>query len=188
VVIISIMAKGLLMIPFNVIQKIILKLSKSISITIIRADQNGPAPAYPYGVYKITSSPEEFMHQNIQINEKSGNNTIKNYYKRQRSNISLSFLGKKYEDVYSAVKSAFDFFRLTDNISYIKKLGVTPMLISPNIQDRSTWLDAMYEYKFGFDFRLDYIGSQLNTIESIEHIEITPKPEAVVEEKIIIDL
>lgn len=176
------------MIPFNDIQKIFNQVTKSTGVSIIRAEQDGAAPAYPYGAFKIISHAEESFHQNIIENEKSGQNAVKKYYAKQRANVSLNFVGKKYDELLTKVQAVFDWFMKTDNIIYCKKLGHTPRLINPSIQDRTAYLDSMYEYKFGFDIRFDYIGLIEDTIELIDHIEITPKPDGVADQKIIIDL
>lgn len=176
------------MIPFNDIQKIFNTITKSTGVNIIRADQDGQAPAYPYGAFKIISTPEENFHQNIIVNVKSGQNTIKKYYAKQRTNISLNFVGKKYDELLMKIQTVFDWFRKTDNIIYCKNLGHTPRLINTTIQDRTVYLDSMYEYKLGFDVRFDYIGLIEDTIELIDHIEILPKPDGVADQKIIIDL
>jgi hypothetical protein len=170
------------MIPFTNIKTIFSALSTHLGKTIIRADQVGAAPAYPYGSYKITTDNVESAHQNIiEINEgiDPTNANIKTYGKT-RLNVSITFYDKNKTDVANTLaNNALQWLKSIAGRELCKANFIIVQLIKNNIQDRTALLDTFYENQWGFDVMMDYTDSVTETIEAIEIIKLTPYPENV---------
>lgn len=170
------------MIPFTNIKTIFAALSTHLGVTIIRADQVGNAPAYPYGAYKITTDAVESAHQNY-IERKISpieHNVSVTRKEKTRLSVSISFLDKNKIDVANTLaNSALRWFKSDAGQALCKTNYIIVQLINNDIQDRTTLLDTAYENKWGFDVFMDYVDTIIESIEEMEIIEMTPSPEGV---------
>jgi hypothetical protein len=160
------------MIPFANIKSIITGVAADIGITIIRADQQGTHPAYPYAVYKEISSSEESAHMDIRQVEEGSNSTFANIknYEKSEATISFNFLDKNRVDrIREHATNALKYFKSYEGRDAAKVQEITVRIISPSIEDRTVYQDAFFENKIGFDVRFDYTG--LDTLEDTEAIE-----------------
>ena len=170
------------MIPFTNIKAIFAALSTHLATTIIRADQAGDAPAYPYGTYKITTDAVESAHQNYKTitegtNTHDADITTK---EKTRLSVSISFLDKNKIDAANILANrALRWFKSDAGYAVCKTNLITVQLIKNDIQDRTALLDTAYENKWGFDVFMDYVDTITDTIEAMETIEFTPSPENV---------
>ena len=175
------------MIPVSKIKEIIKELSSAIGIKVIRADNPGHKPEYPYCTYKLISSQEESAHQNIKVVTASGNNAIIKTYEKSEAIISFNFFDK--EDVsiiYTNATEALQWFKSVEGREICVGQEITVQIISPSIEDRTIYLESFYENRIGFDLRFDYTGSPEETIEAVETIVITPTIDEVVQSDITI--
>ena len=135
----------------------------------IRADQDGDKPARVFVTYKVINEFVESAWSNIrEASYSAPNNTeIKT---KQKSNpvISITIVGNTpndYDEMRTVAKKIFQYFRETEFTDY------SVLVISPNVEDRTTFLDAEYEYKLGFDIRLDYCEETSQIFEEVQTIE-----------------
>jgi len=174
-------------IPFAKIKNVMAKIATDLSLTIIRADQKGNAPAFPYCSYKILRFINEAQHQDILEVTANGHNADKNYYYRSSAFISVSVISDDIDEIITNATSILNWFRTVAAREYCKTQEMTPLLLDTNITDRTLWLDSFYQYRYGFDFRLDYTGEYTDSIEAIETIEITPYPDNIEGETITVE-
>ena len=174
------------MIPFSKIKEIIKELSSAIGIKVIRADNPGHKPEYPYCTYKLISSQEESAHQNIRSVSASGNNAIIKTYEKSEAVISFNFFDKEISTIYTNATEALQWFKSIEGREICIGQEITVQVISPSIEDRTIYIESFYENRVGFDLRFDYTGSLEETIEAVETIVITPTIDEVVQSDITI--
>lgn len=177
------------MIPATNIRTVMSKLATEISSTIIRADQQGDIPPYPYGTYKEISSAEESAHQNIRIeteNPTASGVDIKTYEKSEAT-ISINFQDKNRVDrIKTLATNALQWFKSIEGQEFCNTNLIVVQLINTQIQDRTVYQQAYFENKIGFDVRFDYSGNATQTIESIDEINIGVTRDGVTQEDITI--
>jgi len=159
------------MIPIDKIKAVISALATNLGIIIIRADQSGTHPPYPFGVYKVISSNEDSAHQDIiEVVEGSGSTyaDIKRYEKSQAI-VSLNFLDKdRIDRIITYATNALRYFKSYTGRQAAEAQEITVLILSPSIEDRTIYQEAFFENKIGFDLRFDYTG--LDTEEDVEAI------------------
>jgi hypothetical protein len=164
------------MIPAINIKTVISKLSTEIGITIIRSDQAGEHPPYPFGTYKMITSNEESAFQDIrQVIENGDDSTsvdIKTFEKSEGI-MSFNFLDKSRTDrLYTIATNALRWFKSIEGREFIKNNDLTVQILDPIIEDRTIYQDAYFENRIGFDLRFDHSGLITETIEAIESMDI----------------
>jgi hypothetical protein len=164
------------MIPVANIKNIMSTLATELGITIIRGDQQGQHPAYPYATYKEIISNEESAHQYIkEVEENALDPTsvdIKTYNKSEAM-YSFNFLDKNRIDrIKQHATNALKWFNSIEGREYCVTQEIRVLIISPVIDDRTIYQQAFFENKIGFDLRFDYTGLETETIEAIEEINI----------------
>lgn len=163
------------MIPATTIRTIMAKVSTEISATIVRANQPGKHPQYPYGTYNEILSNEESAHQNIKINTEnvSASGVDIKTYEKSEATISINFLDKNRVDrIKTLATNALRWFKSIDGREFCKTNLITVQLIDNNIEDRTVYQQSFFENKLGFDVRFDYSGIITETIEGIDTINI----------------
>ena len=159
------------MIPNNTIKYVFSELSDAINLTIIRADQPGNAPAYPYATYKGISITNESAHQNI----RSSSGVNMTVYEFTDEVYSFNVLDKNRVDrCREYCEDALHWFKSLDGRAVGSASGVTFQLINNQVQDRTSILDSDYESKLGFDVRFLYMNEYVEEVGQIEFVEITP--------------
>jgi|GEM_PF-4825255 len=152
------------------------RLSTEIGRTIIRADQQGKHPRYPYVTYKEINSNEESSHQDIkELSENQADPTSVDItiYEKSRATISFNFLDKNRVDrITTAATNALKWLKTIEGREFCRDQGIVCRIISPLIEDRTVYQQAFFENKIGFDVRFDYSGSSVETIEGIDEINI----------------
>lgn len=84
-----ILPRGKKLILYSNIKAVMTALSTAISATVIRADQQGAAPVYPYGTWKTLSNQEEAAHSNIIERLSTG---VLKTYSANKNIISFNFI------------------------------------------------------------------------------------------------
>lgn len=109
---------------------------------MIKSDQNAEPPAYPYGVYKITTLATQNNGTYGEYKDNKARKPMKQIW-------SLSFLSNTEAEAISYANKArtwLDYVGtvyLNDNNVIVEQVGV--------VGDRNNVLTAEYEYKYGFD-------------------------------------
>lgn len=139
---------------------------------IIRAEQGGKKPNYPYAVYKITSQ----NVGNYLIRKPKDNpdptKYSETYFRKQHINISFSLLNKEFENLYKIAHACYDYLDVVSKD--FQKENKIRIEILNNIDDRTIYLEPEYEYRVGFDFRIHLIGKLEFTLDAVD-IEETIK-------------
>jgi len=159
------------MIPFATVQTFFSTMATSLSIPIIMADQDGTEPARPYITYKIINENVEHPRSNIRRNTAAvttpGSET--SYIKIEEKSIpviSITVRGKNQGDMAATRETARKL------LHYMKLQDAITILYNTAIEDRTTFIGGEYDYKIGFDFRIDYRDDYtLETVERMNTIE-----------------
>lgn len=131
-------------------------LSDYLGIQVIRKNQDGPRPAYPYCAYGTLARSKDAA--NIRYPKPNSDQTkiSTEYFIPEEVKISLSFYNantdKPLDLLYELAKKSREWFEIHGK-SEIENLKIVIDDFS-SIQDRTTQLDVVYEYQIGFDFRI----------------------------------
>ncbi len=160
---------------------------------LIRANQTGEPPAYPYGTYLIMSDSNESSYQNIRVatvNEDDDQLVDVKRYEKTKIKISLTFLDKnKTERPYAIAELILRWMKSTAGKEECLKNNLVPILVNPMIQDRTVLNDDLYwETRWGFDLRFDTSTSTTEEIETVDSITMTTEVNDENEETHIIDM
>jgi len=117
-------------------------LSNHLGIKMIRSDQTGPAPAYPYGTGKATT-PAAANKGTWQQHEDGIDRLM------VRSIWSLSFLSKDYDESVMLATKAMEWITHTGRV-WLSDHGITVQSVT-DITNRDNILTMGYESKHGFD-------------------------------------
>jgi len=180
------------MIPDSIIKQIIRKLSKELGIKIIRANQEGDHPRYPFASYNMTISNNENPYQDIkEIEEVPGDPTSVNIIKYEKSEeiFSMNFHDKnRVSRLKTLATDALRWFKSIDGIEFIKSKRVVARLISPSVEDRTVYQEAFYENRYGFDVRFDYSGYTETEIENIDELNIGVTRDGVPQDDLVVNI
>ncbi|EMM76970.1 hypothetical protein QMM42_12860 [Leptospira santarosai] len=123
-------------------------------IKIELGDQNVETPEYPFASYKVlvlnqdpTTSASSWMEAT------SAEDFKRVFRKNQKASISLAFLhNSSIATCWDLCQKTVDWFDSIEGMSECETFGITPQLITGDVQDRTTVLEStQYEYKAGFD-------------------------------------
>ena len=180
------------MIPDTKTKAIISALATELGITIIRGDQQGEHPAYPFGTYKEIISNEESAHQyskSISENDDDPTSVDIATYNKSEVSISFNFLDKNRIDrIKTHAGNALKWFASIEGRKECYDNDITVQIINPAINDRTVYQETFFENKIGFDLRFDYSGSTTETIEAIELLNIEMTRDEVAKEDIEITI
>lgn len=159
------------MVPDDNIKAIISALAAELDLVIIRNDQAGQHPPYPFATYKDIGESQESAYQDIrEVVEGSGATfaDIKRYEKSEAT-ISLNFVDKDRVDrIKDYATNALRWFKSNDGYDTAIANEITVQLLNTTIEDRTIFQEAFFENKIGFDIRFDYTGC--DTTEDAEAI------------------
>ena len=140
-----------------------------VNIPIIRSEQNGDAPKYPYAVYKVTEINRDKPQCGIiETKPKDGDDSkcVITFRGTCETPISLSFLHNDAHELWALIFKACDWW---DDYSdeLCEDLGITAKRLS-DPQDRTVSLETAYEYRFGFDVKLSAYVTREREVDAID--------------------
>lgn len=137
-------------------------LSEHLGITMIRSDQTGPAPSYPYGTGKATTPATE--NNGTWQQHADGIDRL-----MVRSIWSLSFLSDDYDESVMLATKARAWLTHTGRV-WLSDRGINVQSVT-NIENRDNILTVDYESKHGFDVVLYVYDETQPPSESTGYIE-----------------
>jgi len=144
-----------------------------VPFVFIHADQEGQRPATPYGTYKIINEDIDSLHQNSRTWSPASSPPpymmLVERGESSRATISINIVGDKATQLAALrlwCKNTLNYFR--EN----KLDWAVALIISPQIQDRTIFLDPDYDYKFGFDIRLVTVEVHQLRVEEVRKVTI----------------
>ena len=143
-------------------------LSEYLGITMIRSDQTGPAPAYPYGTGKATT-PAAANNGTWQQHDDGVSRLM------VRSIWSFSFLSADYDESVMLATKAREWVSHTGRV-WLSERGIVVQSVT-DIANRDNILTVEYESKHGFDVVLyvwDVAQNPTETSGIIEGAEFAP--------------
>ena len=137
-------------------------LSEYLGIQMIRSDQTGPAPAYPYGTGKATTP----AAANNGTYEQHADGVSRLMV---RSIWSLSFLSADYDESVTLATKAREWVTHTGRV-WLSERGIVVQSVT-DITNRDNILTVEYESKHGFDVVLYVFDEAANPAETSGIIE-----------------
>lgn len=134
-------------------------------LPINRDSQIQPKAVYPFGLYKILNLfqvPEHSAQKELELivvdGEIDPDNLNEITKKISRVTISLSFVhDKSLATAMDFAQRAMDYFDSLEGLNACEKIGLSPKLVTGDIQDRTIPFDTVrYDYRAGFDLHFDF--------------------------------
>jgi hypothetical protein len=179
------------MIDIALVDAVFVAIGTSLGITFVRANQDFQKLPYPYATYNIIGEQAADPWEWDRIKSiNAGDPTLTDITTRKRSAaiISVTFIDKNdYDEIQSKIREFWNFFDDT-TIDFEAQYGITPQIISPNIEDRTTVLDDnIWEYRKGFDIQFKYCDNRTVSVERMQKAEIDVTVDDTPREKLLID-
>lgn len=144
-------------------------IATKLSLTIIRAEQTIEKQTYPYCTFKVLNLGRDNRYEK---KWKDNIDETKIDIETQRykvASISFSVLDKSSPLVaYETAEQVMDYLLSDEGINDFDTNGFQVVFDSQQIQDRTSLIEPVYEYKVGFDFRLFYNSVHLQTVDAID--------------------
>ncbi|WP_017863258.1 phage neck terminator protein [Leptospira santarosai] len=140
----------------SILRALMKALSAHLETQVIRKNQDGPRPSYPYCAYGVLVRNKDAA--NLRYPKPNGDSTKASivYFIPEGVRLSLSFYNANTENpldiLYELSNKARGWLEIHGKDT-IEGIGVVIDDFS-TIQDRTTLLDTVYEYQLGFDFRV----------------------------------
>lgn|GEM_PF-4337370 len=159
------------MIEYELVDAFFSKITALLEIPCLREDYKFKKEeiGFPYITYKILNiSPEDFYKQGRVVTKNINDGSLAdiNIFEQSKTYVSINIFGTDKE--FGLAKKLREYIRLYKNDDYVVRI------ISPEIEDRTIFLNIDYDYRVGFDIRIDHTEKIVNEIEAIRSIEITP--------------
>lgn len=151
---------------FSSLQTLIKETGTFIPLTIIRSEQSASQPAKPFGTYKVTSKNNGDFRNRIQKTNLDPTKYSEEYLRKEYFIVSLSFIGQDISALFGYADKAFNYLNAASRDKK-KELGVA-IELQNSIQDRTAYIEPIYEYKVGFDFKVHGVGKLEQTIDAID--------------------
>lgn len=148
---------------------------------IIRKEQSGAKPPYPYGAYKLLSESSKGFDTRYQKENDDPTKITDTYSRENISTVSLSFYTNEnsqdaYKKLHTITEHAINYLGILckDDIA---SLNVVLNLFNFTVQDRTTYIDPVYEYQLGFDFTIrerkaiDKVVDAIDMVATIAGVE-----------------
>ena len=143
-------------------------------ITVIRGNQLVKKQAYPYAVYNIIGVNEEPLVSNImERSAGAGVNVTLTRNQYSEDTFSFTIISNTYEQAREKTQTLFNAFKSDTIHDFLNSNKCSAVLGITNIQDRTIFLEADYEYRFGFDVVIKSQTAFTETIENVNQIEVT---------------
>jgi len=154
----------------------------------IHANQEGPKPERPYGTYLIINEAVDSQHQNprkvIAAAPTPPYMVLKVYGEATRATVSVNFVGDtpaQISEIREWARKTLDWFRFNRIDDAIVKV------LNPSVEDRSIYLAPDWEYKVGFDIRLDSVEEYQQVDYELRRVTIKPTIDGDPKPDLIID-
>ena len=151
---------------FQTVIDLIKDLSTSLSVPIYRAEQKFDKPQVIFGTYKVLVKNNGVYSDFKELEIEDPTKYQREFSRIENFSISLSFIGNDIKDLYPLADLAMDYLNVS---SWDKKqeLGIK-VDINGDVEDRTVFLDNIYEYKVGFDFNIIGIGKLQETLDAVD--------------------
>lgn len=160
------------MIPAETIKQAVKLIAGYVGISFIRAEQDGDRPKLPFMEYKINNQGDDpgYLDTVTKSDHPTDPETIVITSERgSKATVSLSFFGEDYSDIWAYAELAKDYLESEHGKEEIYGLGIFPRIVSPEVNDRTSYLETSYESRVGFDIAFE--GSKVIT-EDVPAIDL----------------
>ena len=154
------------MIDKSKIEIVLLAMSVAAGIEGWRSEQGFDKPALPFFTYKIIFDKPDQKDQEMRVEEPIVDQAIypETIHRFGDATVSLGFFGNDYDALRAKANACREF------------LEETPLWAENNlsdqeysdIQDRSTFLETDWEYRLGFDVKIQYLNSKAKSTPAID--------------------
>ncbi|EMF82230.1 hypothetical protein LEP1GSC188_3408 [Leptospira weilii serovar Topaz str. LT2116] len=140
----------------SVLRKLMRALDTHLETLVIRKNQDGPRPDYPYCAYGVLVRKKDAANLRYPKPNEDPTKISMGHFIPEEVKVSLSFYNANAENpldvLYELSTKAREWLEIHGKDA-IEKIGVVIDDFS-TLQDRTTLLDVVYEYQLGFDFRI----------------------------------
>jgi len=144
------------------IEIVLLAMQAAIAIEGYRSEQDFDKPVLPFFTYKIIFDRDDQKDQEIRVKEDTIDETVypETLYRFGDATVSINFFGNDYDELRAKVSAGKKFLEETPLWAQ-NKLAAQEY---SDVQDRSNFLETKWEYRLGFDVKIQFLNSE--TIET----------------------
>lgn len=152
------------------IKSIICELSSYTGVQVIRVNQNGDIPEFPYATYNITSAYTKGIGREDTAYHDTGTELVQ---KRSNEVTFILSVNSYAEDEETAIESANAirkwFLFYADE--FMREINAAVIDVG-SLENRSAFLVDSYEYKRGFDVRLRFTETDAYSVDYFDKVEL----------------
>jgi hypothetical protein len=171
------------------IRTLLSTIATELEIPVLRKEQSVKKPVYPYMAWKILSvnGTDYSIRETKPIADET--KILYEHFKVQTAIVSLSFYhteSKKTDEMnpldvcYNLANASMDYISILGR-EQIRTLGIVCENISQSVSDRTTYLDPIYEYQVGFDFRVKAVKTVEQTVGAVNMDETLDRMELIID-------
>lgn len=139
---------------------------------VIRKEQSGKKPGYPYAAYKkMTESSRGYRYREEKENPNPAQFT-EEFSKNISSAVSLTFYNSEnksdsLKNLQAVADAALDWLSVLGKEAIAEKDAVV-VFFDYTVQDRTVYLEPVYEYQLGFDFIIRETKTLDRTMDAVD--------------------
>jgi hypothetical protein len=171
------------------IRELLSNIADKLEIPVLRKEQSVQKPVYPYMAWKILSVSGTDYSIRKEIPIADATKLKYEWSKVQTAVVSLSFYNTEknktsesnpLDVIYNHANSAMDYISILGR-EQIRTLGIVCENISQSASDRTTYIDPIYEYQVGFDFRVKAVKTVEQTVGAVNMDETLNRIELIID-------
>ncbi len=162
------------MIRFADIDSILIEMTTQIGVTLVREQQPGKIPDYPFMAYNILSdNPVKGYQRFVSTSGISSGVVQKTVTEETSSIVSLTFLDRNsLLNVSTLCAASQQWFGCTSGIAFCDNYGYAVNLKN-QVENRSIFIEDFYwENKFGYDLSFNALNQTVETLGQVTQVTI----------------
>jgi hypothetical protein len=157
--------QGGLAMKITALKEIIAKINEDTGMQIIKGNTKNTPPAYPYGMYLVTSPYIRGTGKGVVTQYTDGIETFEKREEQYKFTVSLSFYGEDNETAIDRAMKVHQWFLFLGQ-AFITEKNLAVVSVG-NIGDRTTFIVDDYEYKHGFDVQFRALDEQVRKLTEV---------------------
>ncbi|MCM0627415.1 hypothetical protein M5J14_23325 [Lysinibacillus sp. OL1_EC] len=152
----------------NLVKLIRKQLAADTTLTVIRADQTGDIPKFPYATYKVIGDRKGIGQEDVSHVNKS-DALSETRIQERNATISFNTYGTSHDNAYEVATQLRKWFEWRGSL-YLDEINVVIVNLT-DVTNRTTFLLDSYDEKWGFDVIIRYLDIDEHDIDYFDKVE-----------------
>lgn len=152
------------------IKSIICELSSYTGVQVIRVNQNGDIPEFPYATYNITSAYTKGTGREDISYHDTGDDLVQKRSNEVIFTLSVNAYADTEETAIESANAIRKWFLFYAN-EFMREINAVVVDVG-GLENRSAFLVDAYEYKRGFDVRLRFTETDAYSVDYFDKVEL----------------